>query len=57
LIGNRINETFNAIIFTDDLIVLIRGDTFMEAENYMNIEMKKIIEWATNNRLIFNENK
>jgi len=23
----------------------------------MNIEMKKIMEWATNNRLMFNENK
>jgi len=46
-----------AIAFADDLIVLTRGDTVVEAENYMNIEMKKIMEWATSNRLMFNENK
>jgi len=40
-----------AIAFADDLIVLTRGDTVVEAENYMNIEMK-IMEWATN-RLMF----
>jgi len=32
-----------AIAFADDLIVLTRGDTVVEAENYMNIEMKKIM--------------
>ena len=47
----------HCLAFADDLIVLTRGDTVVEAENYMNIEMKKIIEWATNNRLTFNENK
>jgi len=36
-----------AIVFADDLIVLTRGDTVVEEENYMNIEMKKIMEWAT----------
>jgi len=46
-----------AIAFADNLIVLSRGDTVVEAENYMNIGMKKIMEWATNNRLLFNENK
>ena len=33
-----------AIAFADDLIVLIRGDTVVEAENYMNIEMKNRME-------------
>jgi len=46
-----------AIAFADDLIVLTRGDTVVEAENYMNIEMKKIMDWVTNNRLMVNENK
>jgi len=36
---------------------ITRRDTVVEAENYMNIEMKKIMEWTTNNRLMFNENK
>jgi len=43
-----------AVVFADHLIVLTRGDTVVEAENYMNIEMK-IMEWATNIRLMFNE--
>ena len=56
-VGNRINEPLKAIAFAGDLTVLTRGVTVVEAENYMNIEMKKIMEWATNNRLLFNENK
>jgi len=55
--GDAIPLNAQAIAFADDLIVLTRGDTVVEAENYMNIEMKKIMEWATNNRLLFNENK
>jgi len=34
-----------------------RGESVVEAENYMNLEMRKILEWAQNNRLKFNENK
>jgi Cft2 family RNA processing exonuclease len=29
----------------------------VEAENYMNIELRKIMEWAKNNKLMFNDNK
>jgi len=46
-----------AIAFADDLMILIRGDTVIEAENYMNFEVRKILEWAINNKLKFNENK
>jgi hypothetical protein len=46
-----------AIAFTDDLLILTRGETVVEAENYMNLEMRKIQEWAQNNKLKFNENK
>jgi len=34
-----------AIAFAEDLIVLTRADKLWKAENYMNIEMKKIMEW------------
>jgi len=34
-----------------------RGESVVEAENYMNLEMRKILEWAQNNKLKFNENK
>jgi glutamine amidotransferase-like uncharacterized protein len=46
-----------AIAFTDNLLILTRGETVVEAENYMNLEMRKIQEWAQNNKLKFNENK
>jgi len=31
-----------AIAFADDLLTLTRGETVVEAENYMNLEMRKI---------------
>ena len=46
-----------AIAFADDLMILIRGESVVEAENYMNLEMRKILDWAQNNKLKFNENK
>jgi hypothetical protein len=46
-----------AIVFADDLIILTRGESVAEAENYMNLEMKKTLDWAQNNKLKFNENK
>jgi len=57
LLETELTNHSQAIAFADDLIVLTRGDTVVEAENYMNIKMKKIMEWATNNRLMFNDNK
>ena len=46
-----------AIAFADDLIILTRGETIAEAENYMNLELRKIQEWVQNNKMKFNENK
>jgi ribonuclease HI len=57
LLELKLTNHSQAIAFADDLIVLTKGDTVVEAENYMNIEMKKIMEWATNNSLTFNETK
>jgi len=31
-----------AIALADDLLILTRGETVVEAENYMNLEMRKI---------------
>ena len=45
------------IAFAGDLITLTRGESVIEAENYMNLEMRKILEWAQNNKLKFNGNK
>jgi hypothetical protein len=57
LLNLKITSHPKAIAFADDLIVLTRGDSVVEAENYTNIEMTKIQEWATNNKINFNENK
>jgi hypothetical protein len=46
-----------ATSFADDLIIQTRGELVVEDENYMNLEMRKILEWTQNNKLNFNENK
>jgi len=46
-----------AIAFADNLIILTKGESIVEAENYMNVELTKISDWALNNKLKFNEHK
>jgi ribonuclease HI len=46
-----------AIAYADDLIILTRGETIAEAENFINIELRKIQDWAQNNKMKFNHNK
>ena len=46
-----------AIAFVYDLIILTKGESIVEAENYMNLELRKGSEWAKNNKLKFNEHK
>jgi hypothetical protein len=46
-----------AIAFADDLIILTKGESIVEAENYMNVELRKISDWAQNNKLKFKEHK
>jgi len=53
----KLTRHSKTIAFTDDLIVLTKGESVVEAENDMNIELMKITEWAQNNKLKFNENK
>ena len=53
---NFTNNT-KTIAFADDLIILCKGETVIEAENYMNLEMDKISRWARNNKIQFNERK
>jgi len=47
----------NVIAFVDDLIILTGGESIAEAENYLNLELRKISDWAQNNKLKFNEYK
>lgn len=46
-----------AIAFADGLVILTRGESVVEAENCMNLEMRKILEWVQNDKHKINENK
>jgi hypothetical protein len=45
------------IAFADDLLILTKGDSLVEAENLMNLELSKISDWARSNKIRFNEKK
>lgn len=45
------------VAFADDLLVITKGTSTLEAENYANVELKKIEYWAKNNKIRFNEQK
>jgi hypothetical protein len=45
------------IAYADDLIILTKGKTQVEVENYVNIETQKVATWARNNKIIFNDQK
>jgi hypothetical protein len=47
----------NTIAFADDLLILTKGESIAEAENYMNLELNKISDWARSNKIRFNEDK
>jgi hypothetical protein len=46
-----------AIAFADDLLIAVKAETVREAENYANIEIRKITNWARENKITFNEQK
>jgi hypothetical protein len=45
------------IAFADDLLVLTRVQSALDAENYANQDLKKIENWGRENKMHFNENK
>ena len=45
------------IAFADDLLVMIRGKTILEAENFTNSNLQKITNWTFKNKIRFNEQK
>jgi hypothetical protein len=46
-----------AIAFADDLLITVRAKTVREAENFANVEISKISNWAKDNKITFNEQK
>jgi hypothetical protein len=57
LLTLELTSRSQAIAFADDLIILTREETVAETENYMNMELRKIQDWAQNNKMKFNESK
>jgi hypothetical protein len=45
------------IAYADDLMILTKGKTQVEVENYANIETQKVATWARNNQILFNDQK
>jgi len=46
-----------AIAFADDLLIAVRAENVQEAENFANVEKRKITNWAKENKITFNEQK
>ena len=46
-----------AVAFADDLLIATRAATVREAENFTNIEIRKISKWAKDNKMAFNDQK
>ena len=57
LLTLELNSRSRSLAFANDLIILTRGETVTEAENFMNLALTKVQKWAQNNRLVFNEDK
>jgi len=56
LLNLELTSQSKVIGFADDLMILTKGQSVVD-ENYMNLEVRKLLEWAINNELKFNENK
>jgi len=57
LLNLEFRKQTKAIAFTDDLLIAVKAESIREAENITNMEMQKIVSWAKNNKINFNEHK
>jgi len=54
LLNLEFEKRTKAIAFADDLIIVVRAKTVQEVESYANIEIRKITQWAKDNKITFN---
>jgi len=45
------------LAYADDVVLAVKAESIRGAENITKREMGKIIRWAKNNKINFNENK
>jgi len=43
--------------YADDMMILVKGTTQEDADNYANIEIQKAAKWARNNKINFSDQK
>jgi len=57
LLNLNFTKRTKAVAFAYDLILVIRGETVSEAENFSNLHMSKITAWSKRKKVGFNEEK
>jgi septum formation inhibitor-activating ATPase MinD len=57
LLNLKYGKRTKAMAFADDLLIAVRAENVQEAENFANIEIGKISNWAKENKITFNEQK
>ena len=57
LLNLEYSKNTKIIAYADDLMILVKGSSQVEVENYANIETQKVATWARNNKTSFNNQK
>ena len=53
LLNLKYTNHSNVVVFADDFIIMIKAESIGEAENIANVELNKITEWVTDNKISF----
>jgi len=57
LVNLKYTKNTKVIAYADDLLILVKGKSQVEVENYANIETQKLAKGARNNKMSFNDQK
>jgi len=57
LLNLKYTNHSKVVAVADDLIIMIKAESIGEAENIANVELNKITEWTTDNKIRYNEEK
>ena len=53
----QIHKPLKSSCFSNDLIMMIKAESIVEAVNIANVELNKMTAWAIDNKIRFNEKK
>jgi len=57
LLNLKFTKRTKAVVFADDALLAITGETVNEIENFSNLELSKITAWSKSDNIIFIEEK